>query len=204
MGDQFRVLRFRAHERPDFMALSWRLRYQVFHEDLGWRVPIRNALELDEFDRQAVHCAVLCDDIVVGSWRALPTDQPYLLETTFPGLLVPPLPKSSTVWEISRFAVMPNSSFRREVGRLLVREAVAFGRDREATRLIAVTDPFFERFVRSCGLLIQRIGGPRIVGSGKRGPVSAVVITCELDPATLASVGLEPLIGYEQEPGKAA
>lgn len=177
-------------ERPDLMALSWRLRHQVFHDELCWQVPSLNGMEMDQFDRDATHCAVVSRGIVVGCWRGLSTAGPYLLEQVFPGLLPPPLPKSPDVWEISRFAVLPSVINRREVGALLVREAVAFGRDQNAQRLLAVTDPAFERFVKLCGLSIYRIGNPMIVGTSSRGPVKAVVITCTLDPDTLASVGL--------------
>jgi len=173
------------------MALSWRLRHQVFHEELCWKVRSLNGIELDEFDTTAIHCAVTLSDIVVGCWRALCTEGPYLLEEVFPELLPPPLPKSRRIWEISRFGVMPDLDIRKDVGRLLVREAVALGRDLGAQRLLAVTDPAFERFVRSCGLAIRRAGGPLVVGTGRRGPVKAVVITCGLDPQTLAGVGLE-------------
>ena len=191
MGQGLAVTRFRAKERPDLMALSWRLRHQVFHEELCWNVRSLNGIELDEFDLAASHCAVLLGDIVVGCWRALSTAGPYLLEEVFPELLPPPLPKSGRIWEISRFGVMPDLDIRREVGRLLVREAVALGRDLGAQRLLAVTDPPFERFVRSCGLAVRRIGGPMVVGNSRKGPVKAVVITCGLDPQTLAGVGLE-------------
>lgn len=184
------VVRFVAGEAPELMAQAWRLRHQVFREQLGWDVADRNLLEIDHFDKPAAHVAVMEGDLVVGYWRALPTDETYLLEESFPTLLDGPLPKSRLVWEISRFAVSPRHRRSREIGKLLVREIAAFGRDRDASDLIAVTDPVFERFVKVCGLKIDRIAGPKVVGKGIDGDVSAVVIHCAINHETLAGVGL--------------
>jgi acyl homoserine lactone synthase len=184
------VSRFRPGEAPEYLAQAWRLRYRVFKEQLGWEVNSADLLEFDGFDRKAIHCAVLEGNRVVGYWRALSTAEPYLLETSFPDLLPGGMPKSSLVWEISRFAVDPGHRRSREIGKILVREIAAFGQDIGATELIAVTDPVFERFVKLCGLRISRIAGPMVVGTGHDGDVEAVVILCTIDAPTLEAVGL--------------
>ncbi len=190
MPSSLRVVRFRPGDAPEVLAQAWRLRYRVFKEQLGWEINSADLLEFDGFDRNAIHCAVLEHNRVVGYWRSLPTTDTYLLEASFPDLLGGQVPKSASVWEISRFAVAPGSKRSREIGKLLVREIAAFGRDMQASELIAVTDPVFERFVKLCGLRVERIAGPMVVGKGHEGDVEAVVILCNIDAPTLEAVGL--------------
>jgi acyl homoserine lactone synthase len=186
-----RIVRFRPADSPELMAQAWRLRYRIFRESLGWEVSSVDLLEFDGFDRNAWHCAVVSGDHLLGYWRALCTADPYLLELNFQVLLDgQPAPKSSSIWEISRFALVPEAANRREIGRLLVREMAAFGMDMRASKLIAVTEPAFERFVLRCGLPIQRIAGPIIVGSGHGRDVHAVLIAFDINQSTLASVGI--------------
>lgn len=73
---------------------------------------------------------------------------------------------------------------------MLVREIAAFGNDMHAAKLIAVTEPAFERFVRRCGLPIQRTAGPIHAGRDERRSVQAVLITFDITPHTLLSVGI--------------
>ena len=190
MLHSLKTIRFRAGDSPELLAQAWRLRYRVFKEQLGWQINSADLLEFDGFDRKAIHCAVLEDHRLVGYWRSLPTTEMYLLEASFPGLMNGNVPKSSKVWEISRFVVSTDTKHSREIGKLLVREIAAFGRDMEASELIAVTDPVFERFVKLCGLRVERIAGPVVVGKGHNGDVEAVVILCSIDEPTLEGVGL--------------
>jgi len=178
-------------EAPELMAQAWRLRHRIFRESLGWNVASVDLLEFDRFDRDAFHCAVVSGDRLLGYWRALCTVNPYLLELNFPQLLgVQPAPKSPAIWEISRFAMVPDSPRRREIGRMLVREIAAFGNDVRAQQLIAVTEPAFERFVVRCGLPVKRSAGPICVGQSPDRDVHAVLITFDINPHTLASVGI--------------
>ena len=186
-----RIVRFRAAESPELMAQAWRLRHRIFRENLGWDVASVDLLEFDRFDRDAIHCAAVSGDRLLGYWRALCTVDPYLLEASFQGLLeggTPP--KSPDIWEISRFAMIADLPKRREVGRLLVREIAAFGHDVHARRLIAVTEPAFERFVRRCGLPIRRAAGPIDAGRGQNREVQAVLISFDVNPDSLMSVGI--------------
>jgi len=194
MVTDLQVVRFRAQERPDLMAQAWRVRHQVFCEDLGWQIPSLNGIEMDGFDLEATHCAAIQRGLVLGCWRALSTAGPYLLEQCFADLLPPPLPKSPRIWEISRFAVLPSASARRAIGEVLVREGIAFGRDQGARRFIAVTDLSFERFLKSCGLTIKRLSAGPVPGVASTSPVGVGVIQCEIDARNLASIGLLPAV----------
>lgn len=186
-----RIVRFRATDAPELMAQAWRLRYRIFRENLGWDVSSIDLLEFDRFDRDALHCAVVSGDRLLGYWRALCTVDPYLLELSFPTLLGGGVaPKSSTIWEISRFAMVADVPKRREIGRLLVREIAVFGHDMRAERLIAVTEPAFERFVVRCGLPVRRVAGPVYAGHGQNRDVQAVLIAFDVTPGMLMSLGI--------------
>ena len=180
----FRTVRFRSTDSPELMAQAWRLRHRVFRENLGWDVPSVDLLEFDCFDRDAWHCGVVSGDRLLGYLRALCTLNPYLLERNFPALLNGhAAPRSKKIWEISRFAVSPDEPRRRQIGRMLIREGIAFGQDVGASQLIAVTDIAFERFMVGAGVPISRTGGPLRVGRGHSGDVEAVLITLDLSPA---------------------
>lgn len=189
MTAAFRTRHFRAQEHPDLMALAWRLRHRVFNDSLGWAIPNRDLLEIDEFDDRALHAAVTIGSRLAGYVRALPTAHPYLLSEHFPQLLDGPPPRADDIAEISRFAVDP-ALRSHGVQRLLVREGVALAQALGARTMIAVTEPPFERYLKSCGLEITRLSTPQTVGEGSNGRVRALVIQCDLTPENLSAVGL--------------
>ena len=83
-----------------------RLRYEVFHERLKWRVNSKNGRERDEFDDLSPIYLLAGGDQVSGTWRLLPTTGPYMLNTVFSVLMEDePAPCDPRVWETSRFAV---------------------------------------------------------------------------------------------------
>lgn len=85
-----------------------RLRCRVFKERLGWDVEVRDGEERDRFDElDPVYILAFDDrDVLVGSWRLLPTTGPNMLRDVFPHLLGGrPIPENPLVWECSRFSV---------------------------------------------------------------------------------------------------
>lgn len=86
---------------------AYRLRHQVFVEEMGWRDLHRDdGLERDRYDTDdAVEMVCEVDDTVVGYQRLLPTTKPYLLSDVYPQLCDGPLPCSPRLWEWTRFAV---------------------------------------------------------------------------------------------------
>jgi acyl homoserine lactone synthase len=174
------------------MAQAWRLRHRVFKEQLGWNVPSIDLLEIDPLDKHAVHLCALEGEKVVAYLRALCTTGPYLLERYFPDLIgAGGPPRAPDVWEISRFVADPDHPDRHPIARRLVQAGMAFGHEVGASRLLAVTEPPFERFLRQCGVPIARIAGPRVVGTSTAGDVRAVVVSTDIDQRALASVGLQ-------------
>jgi N-acyl-L-homoserine lactone synthetase len=84
-------------------------RHRVFVEKLGWQLDCRDGLELDQFDREDTVYVVAEDTCanIIGTARLLPTHRPYLLGEVFPQLMEGvPVPKSSVIWELSRFAAV--------------------------------------------------------------------------------------------------
>ena len=59
-----------------------------------------------------------------------------------------------------------------------------------ASRLLAVTEPGFEAFTIRSGLPVQRSGGPIVAGHSHDRDVYAVLISFDINPYTLASVGI--------------
>lgn len=98
-----------AELRQPLMIRMARYRHRVFVERLGWKLHCRDALELDQFDRDDTIYVIAQneDGEVIGTARLLPTTRPYLLAEVFPHLLNgAPAPDAPDVWELSRFASM--------------------------------------------------------------------------------------------------
>ena len=78
-----------AELRPPLMTRMARYRHRVFVEKLGWQLHCRDALELDQFDRDDTVYVIAQneDGEVIGTARLLPTTRPYLLAEVFPQLL---------------------------------------------------------------------------------------------------------------------
>jgi acyl homoserine lactone synthase len=158
-----------------------RFRHRVFVEMLGWELQTRDGLELDQFDRaDTVYVAARNEHgAVVGIARLLPTTRPYLLRDVFPQLLhEQPLPCTTAVWELSRFAAVdfdstrttPVSHVSRSAAQVsspvavgLLREAMRVASDFGAQRLITVSPLGVERLLRKAGFRAHRAGPPIIV-----------------------------------------
>lgn len=169
-------------ERPDLMAQAWRLRHECLVEGRGWTLPSRRALEIDEYDAAALHCAVLRNGVVVGYARANRTDQPHLLHDHFAALLPPEeRRRSALVWEISRFVLDRAYQPRGELLAELIDRAMDMGPRTGARELIAVVEPWMERAVARQGYAPRRIGQPVRVGDrGERAlfaHVASVAVT---------------------------
>jgi N-acyl-L-homoserine lactone synthetase len=149
-------------------------RHKVFVETLGWELKTRNGLELDQFDRPDTQYMVSQDDLgqVNGCARLLPTNQPYLLGEVFPELMNGlPLPCSSDVWELSRFAAVDFNSrtssalaqFSSGIAATLLREAIDYAAANGAKRLITVSPIGIERLLSYTGVHAHRAGPPMII-----------------------------------------
>lgn len=158
----------------DLMSGLARYRHRVFVEKLGWELVCQGGAEFDQFDRPDTRyvAARRKDGELVGTARLLPTHRPYLLRDVFPELMHgQPLPNSSDVWELSRFAAVDFDSattgamrqFSSPVAIALLREALAIAAKERVQRLITVSPLGVERLLRSAGFLAYRAAPPVIV-----------------------------------------
>lgn len=152
-----------------------RYRHKVFVETLGWDLKTRNGEELDQFDRPDTVYVVSQDDEgqVNGCARLLPTTGAYLLGEVFPELMDgQPVPASSEVWELSRFASVDFNNrtssalaqFSSEVTMALLKSAAEHAASLGARRLITVSPIGVERLLRKTGFHTHRAGPPMIIG----------------------------------------
>ncbi|MDI9689792.1 acyl-homoserine-lactone synthase [Burkholderia cenocepacia] len=151
-----------------------RFRYRVFVEMLGWDLPCRDGLELDQFDREdTVYLVAHKDEQVVGTARLLPTHLPYLLGEVFPQLMgQQPLPQDPAIWELSRFTAVDLDAMRgggaarqfsSPIAVELLRSVLRLAAERGVQRLITVSPLGIERLLRRAGFLAHRAGPPMII-----------------------------------------
>lgn len=170
----------------------YQLRSEVFADNLGWEVGTLCKREIDEFDTaEAVYGAVTDESSELeGCFRLLPTTGRYMLKDVFPQLLHGhPAPEEASVWESSRFAVLPSVLKGRGVAGLnevtahLLLQQIQFCLERDIHTVVSVTDLRFERVLRAAGLRSERFGPPLQVGITK-----AVAGWMHPTPANLAAV----------------
>lgn len=86
-------------------------RKRVFVDRLGWELPSRASwLEVDQFDSEyAVYLVSrhFRTGRHQGSVRLLPSTQPHVLASLFPGLCAERVPVADDCWEISRLVASP-------------------------------------------------------------------------------------------------
>jgi acyl homoserine lactone synthase len=178
------------------LEAMFRLRYEVFHEKLGWDVQVVDGMERDHFDdvEQITYILAIGNSQSVDAcWRLLPSTGPYMLKDTFPELLHGEMaPEASNVWELSRFAVATSRTATDiatfgPISMALMKESARFALERGITRYVTVTTPPMERMLRRQGLHVHRFG-PSI----RYGVAAAVALIIEIDHQTLDAVGLEP------------
>ena len=159
----------------DTMYSLAKFRHRVFVEMLGWDLPSRDGLELDQFDRDdTIYVVARREGEVLGVARLLPTDRPYLLGEVFPELMgQAPLPRDHRVWELSRFtaidlsadtAVSAARQFSSPIAVELLRFVLSYAAANEVERLITVSPIGVERLLRRAGFLAHRAAPPKIIG----------------------------------------
>ncbi|CAN5233341.1 acyl-homoserine-lactone synthase [soil metagenome] len=86
---------------------QFRLRHDVFVNELRWRDSDDRQVEIDQYDDEHATYITSVDshDDVVGCFRLYPTTRPYMLSETFRTLVDGPMPQSLEVFEVTRFAI---------------------------------------------------------------------------------------------------
>ena len=108
--DRYRALITTEERDPPSVQAMFRLRKRLFVDHCGWMLSTTGEVERDQFDTwYTEHCLLFCGADLVGGFRAIRTDYPYLTQSIFPQLAVRRFPNRRNVWEISRFGVLPMS-----------------------------------------------------------------------------------------------
>jgi len=104
------------------MEQMYRLRHQVFVQQMGWKLPMADQeFEKDEYDDEdTVYILSLDQNLdVVGSMRLMPTTKPHLMSDLFSHLLAVDEPIGANIWESSRTCIKPNLGKKGEVNLIL-------------------------------------------------------------------------------------
>lgn len=187
---------------PDFRAQyaesMFRLRHDVFHDQLGWDVNSFDGMEYDEYDdRDAVYVLVVSEssDEVLGCFRLRPTNTPYMLKDLFPELVGDAAaPEQKDVWEISRYAVkdprfiaypddvvLTRAAFGfNEISTLLFGATQWFARQNNISNYVMATIAPMFRSLRHYGFSVERFAKPVRIGD-------VLSIGLDLNPHSLPS-----------------
>ncbi|MPZ58018.1 MAG: GNAT family N-acetyltransferase [Rhizobiales bacterium] len=154
---------FHEQSNLEMAAAFFRFRKALFVDECGWDLPVCSDAETDQFDTSdTVYCALLADDAVVGGFRAICCDKPYLARDAFPHLATTrPYPERPDYWEISRFGVRRR---HRKYGVMLYAVMFHFAEMRRAKALVAVADISHERLLGKIGIRTRRYGPPIVLG----------------------------------------
>ena len=169
------ALKIRIAARRDFTSRDlWemhKLRAKVFKDRLGWEVPILSGMEIDGYDALEPLYMMIQEPqsgTLIGCWRLLPTDGPYMLKDSFSALLHGQVaPAHARIWELSRFAIETESckgfGFS-SIAMESIQAVISFGRHSGIDEYVTVTTTAIERMLGRAGVLTRRIGAPLQIG----------------------------------------
>jgi acyl homoserine lactone synthase len=189
-GERFMSLTVEIASRRDFnqadLYAMHKLRAKVFHDRMGWDVPILSGMEIDGYDAIDPYYMLMreTDGILCGCWRILPTVGPYMLKDTFPELLhgTPP-PEDPKIWELSRFAIEtdgPQAFGFSEIAMHSIGEIIGYGHRVGIEQYVTVTTTAIERMLRRAGVVTRRFGPPTRLGTE-----NAIALYVEIDESFL-------------------
>lgn len=160
----------------DLLEGMFRLRNLVFNQRLGWQVTSQNEQERDLYDELDPTYLIAYNDNrrVDGCWRFLPTTGKYMLNDIFATLLgADSPPHDPTQWELSRFAVRPQTKDNRRQAHMsmltlqMAKAAFCFAQDQGINQYVTVTSTAIERMFRGLGIPMSRLGDgqPQRIGT---------------------------------------
>lgn len=155
-----------------------RLRKQFFVDQLGWKIPHDDEVEMDQYDNPKAHYSlVLRDGKVIGGARAMATTaswggHTYMLRDAVQGKLigipaniVPEVAVTPNVWECTRVVIsdeVDTHADRSLCLSLIVDGLVDQAKAQGATEMLALCPPSFARALRKLGYGANLIGEPYI------------------------------------------
>ncbi|MCC8965070.1 GNAT family N-acetyltransferase [Bradyrhizobium sp. Pear76] len=173
--DRYHALITREELDPAHVGAMLRLRKRLFVDHCGWLLSTTGDVERDQFDSwYTEHCLLFAGAELVGGFRAIRTDYPYLTKSVFPQLAVRRFPSRRDAWEISRFGVLPSVA-RSRTARVNYALMFRFAELRGAAALVALADLSYERFLTRMDIRTRRYGPPQVIGNDRMGrPLTAL------------------------------
>lgn len=153
-----------AHLYGDILPSIFRLRHQGFKQRQNYDVPYYKDMEYDAYDTPATTYLAWRDqnNIVRGCTRLFPTTRPYMIEELWPETLKgTALPKTSNVWEASRFCIDKNlpTETRKKIHGELLCAFQEFGLNHKIDWMIGVmTPPIWRAVFINAGWPIEYLG----------------------------------------------
>lgn len=163
----------RALDYQRQLDAMFRLRYRVFKQAMDWDVQCRNGMEWDDYDEMGPVYFMALDPFgeLIGGWRMLPTDGPYMLREVFRHLLDGrPAPNRPSIWEVSRFAI--DDRFVRAAGTGAIKQVTReffcalgeFSLANGISQNVCVIDRRVERLMKQVGCKQSWRTAPRRIG----------------------------------------
>jgi acyl-homoserine lactone synthase len=171
----------------DAMEQAYRLRHDVFVDELGWSdLKREDGREIDQFDdSRAVHMLCIEGDRVLGYQRLLPSLRPHLLSDVLRHLCDDELPVGPDIWEWTRYCVAPGCRDRGRmlspVGNMLLSSIVEWGLDNGVSKIIIEMNPIWLLRLVQLHFRVVPLGIPQQVGKD-----SIVAVTAAFDRRTLS------------------
>lgn len=171
--------------QTDVLENLYRFRTEMFYNRLKWDVNIANGLEKDQYDEvDPVYLFSHNQQHEIQSCaRLLPTTGPYMLREVFSHMLQgEAAPQDATVWELSRFAVIPAGSTVQQQATFhpvtfrMMQEAVDFADHNGIQRYVIVTSVALEKLLRRIGISLHRFGQGQPVWIG-----NVLSVACWID-----------------------
>ena len=161
----------RLMECPSLWDAVYRLRYQIFVEEMGWDDLRRSdELEIDQFDHdEAIHMLCMRDGQLAGYQRMLPTTRPHLLTDVLPQLCEGERPFGPDIFELTRYAVAPAFRDGRRgvstVGSELIAGFVEWGLQSAVHSVIIEFEPMWVLRALQLRFLARPLGYQRVIGN---------------------------------------
>ncbi len=178
--DNFLIKTLNAHEE---MEQGYRLRHEVFSEELRWVPVSEDGKEVDDYDGFA-SCLGVFDEgqNLVGHARLITSPNPFMIDREFACLITEgqKIEKSRDMAEITRLCVKRDGrkgDYLLRVSNLLYRGIYHWSAMRGIRHLIMVVDWRYFRLLRFTGIPVRAMGSFKVMPD----KVHAGVISLDLD-----------------------
>jgi len=177
----------------------FRFRKEVLVDLHGWQLNVEDGRERDEFDTpETIHAALMHRGFLVGSFRAIRADQPYLAATKFPALAIDrQYTRSPLSWEISRLVVAPGEK-RFETSMMVYASMFRFLEIQGGNSIVGFCDIAHRRLLERVGIETRSYGPAMEIGRDAHNrPV--VVVAGEMPLPTNPSLRFKKLMSFANQ-----